>query len=170
MKIGDVDPFKLAEPLLAAFRNKQIGFVFQDHHLLPQCTVLENVLVPFLASGSAGKLEIDEATQLIERVGLSQRLLHRPAQLSGGEKQPVAIARALVRKPVLVLADEPTGNLDGTTAAEVARLLLDLQLEQKSMLVVVTHSRPMAKQMQRRSSLENGQTRGVRFEYLNRFG
>ncbi|TWU23836.1 ABC transporter ATP-binding protein [Bythopirellula polymerisocia] len=156
MKIGDVDPFKLAEPLLAAFRNKQIGFVFQDHHLLPQCTVLENVLVPFLGSGSAGKLEIDEATQLIERVGLSQRLLHRPAQLSGGEKQRVAIARALVRKPVLVLADEPTGNLDGTTAAEVARLLLDLQLEQKSMLVVVTHSRPLAEQMQRRSSLENG--------------
>ena len=156
LKIGDVDPFQLAEPQLAAFRSEQIGFVFQDHHLLPQCTVLENVLVPFLANGSAGKSEINEATQLIDRVGLSQRLLHRPAQLSGGEKQRVAIARALVRKPVLVLADEPTGNLDGTTATEIARLLLDLQQEQNSMLVVVTHSQHLAEQMQRRYELEDG--------------
>lgn len=156
LKIGEVEPFGLAEPQLAEFRSKQLGFVFQDHHLLPQCTVLENVLVPFLASGSAGPDEIDGATQLIDRVGLSQRLLHRPAQLSGGEKQRVAIARALVRQPVLVLADEPTGNLDSRTAEDISRLLLELQLEQESMLIVVTHSQQLANQMQRRLHLEGG--------------
>lgn len=154
--IGDVDPFQLAEPKLAKFRSQKIGFVFQDHHLLPQCTVLENVLVPFLANGSAGKAEIDAATALIGRVGLAERVLHRPAQLSGGERQRVAIARALVRKPALVLADEPTGNLDGHTAEEITRLLLELQAEQNSMLVVVTHSETLASQMQRRMKIADG--------------
>jgi lipoprotein-releasing system ATP-binding protein len=150
VRIDDVDPFQLSEPELARFRSRQIGFVFQDHHLLPQCTGLENVLVPFLAEGSAGKTEIEQATSLIRRVGLGERLLHRPAQLSGGERQRVAIARALVRRPTLVLADEPTGNLDGHTAEDIAKLLLELQAEQNSMLVVVTHSEQLAQQMQRR--------------------
>jgi lipoprotein-releasing system ATP-binding protein len=154
--LGDVDPFQLAEPALAAFRSRQIGFVFQDHHLLPQCTVLENVLVPFLANGSAGKSDVDQATQLLKRVGLGARLLHRPAQLSGGERQRVAIARALVRHPALLLADEPTGNLDGTTAQEIVQLLLDLQTEQNSMLVVVTHSTELAARMQRRMRITDG--------------
>ena len=154
--IDQVEPFLLPEAHLAAFRNQHIGFVFQDHHLLPQCTVLENVLVPFLATGSAGPPEVRQATQLLERVGLANRLLHRPAQLSGGERQRVAIARALVRQPSLVLADEPTGNLDGTTATEVAHLLLELQREQQSMLVVVTHSLALAKQMQRRLRIQEG--------------
>jgi lipoprotein-releasing system ATP-binding protein len=156
VRIGDVDPFQLSEPALAKFRSRRIGFVFQDHHLLPQCTVLENVLVPFLADGSAGKPEIDQATSLIGRVGLGERLLHRPAQLSGGERQRVAIARALVRHPALVLADEPTGNLDGTTAEEIAKLLLELQAEQNSMLVVVTHSESLAAQMQLRMKIADG--------------
>ncbi len=156
VRIGDVDPFQLPEPELAKFRSRQIGFVFQDHHLLPQCTVLENVLVPFLADGSAGREEIAHATALIGRVGLAERLLHRPAQLSGGERQRVAIARALVRRPALVLADEPTGNLDATTAEEIARLLLELQAEQNSMLVVVTHSEHLAAQMQRRLKIADG--------------
>ena len=156
LRIDEVDPFQLPEPELAKFRSRQIGFVFQDHHLLPQCTVLENVLVPFLADGSAGREEIDHATALIGRVGLAERLLHRPAQLSGGERQRVAIARALVRRPTLVLADEPTGNLDGTTAEEIARLLLELQAEQNSMLVVVTHSEHLAGQMQRRMKIAAG--------------
>ena len=104
--------FQLSEPELAAFRSLHIGFVFQDHHLLPQCTVLENVLVPFLADGKAGRKAVDVAKNLIERVGLIERSSHRPAQLSGGEKQRVAIARALVRQPDVLLADEPTGNLD----------------------------------------------------------
>jgi lipoprotein-releasing system ATP-binding protein len=157
VRLGDVDPFQLAEPELAAFRSRQIGFVFQDHHLLPQCTVLENVLVPFLANGSAGKADVEQATQLLKRVGLGARLLHRPAQLSGGERQRVAIARALVRHPALLLADEPTGNLDGTTAQEIAQLLLDLQAEQNSMLVVVTHSTELAARMQRRMRITDGQ-------------
>ncbi len=156
LRIGDVDPFQLGEPELAKFRSRQIGFVFQDHHILPQCTVLENVLVPFLADGSASKADVDQATKLIGRVGLGERLLHRPAQLSGGERQRVAIARALVREPALVLADEPTGNLDGTTAEEIARLLLELQAEQNSMLVVVTHSENLAGQMQRRMKIAGG--------------
>ncbi len=156
LTIGDVAPFQLAESELAKFRSRQIGFIFQDHHLLPQCTVLENVLVPFLADGSAGKEQIDAAGVLIARVGLVERLLHRPAQLSGGERQRVAIARALVRQPALVLADEPTGNLDGHTAEEITRLLLELQVEQNSMLVVVTHSERLAGQMQRRMKIANG--------------
>jgi lipoprotein-releasing system ATP-binding protein len=156
VRLAGVDPFQLAEPALAEFRSKQIGFVFQDHHLLPQCTVLENVLVPFLANGSAGKSDVDQATRLLERVGLGARLLHRPAQLSGGERQRVAIARALVRHPALLLADEPTGNLDGTTAQEIAQLLLELQAEQNSMLVVVTHSTELAERMQRRMRITEG--------------
>lgn len=154
--LSGVDPFQLAEPELALFRSRQIGFVFQDHHLLPQCTVLENVLVPFLANGSAGKADVQQATQLLERVGLGARLLHRPAQLSGGERQRVAIARALVRHPALLLADEPTGNLDGTTAQEITQLLLDLQAEQNSMLIVVTHSAELAERMQRRMRITDG--------------
>jgi lipoprotein-releasing system ATP-binding protein len=156
VRIADIDPFQLSEPELAKFRSQQIGFVFQDHHLLPQCTVLENVLVPFLADGSASRENVDQATGLIGRVGLGARLLHRPAQLSGGERQRVAIARALVRHPTLVLADEPTGNLDGSTADEIARLLLELQVEQESMLVVVTHSEHLAVQMQRRMMIADG--------------
>lgn len=156
LRLGDVEPFSLSEAELATFRSRQIGFVFQDHHLLPQCTVLENVLVPFLADGSARQAEIDEATALLRRVGLAERLLHRPAQLSGGERQRVAIARALVRRPTLLLADEPTGNLDGHTAEEVAKLLLELQAEQNSMLVVVTHSEQLAQRMQRRMRIADG--------------
>jgi lipoprotein-releasing system ATP-binding protein len=156
VRLGEVEPFRLNEVELAKFRSRNIGFVFQDHHLLPQCTVLENVLVPFLADGSARQTEIGEATALLRRVGLEERLLHRPAQLSGGERQRVAIARALVRRPTLLLADEPTGNLDGHTAEDVAKLLLELQAEQNSMLVVVTHSEQLARQMQRRMQIADG--------------
>jgi lipoprotein-releasing system ATP-binding protein len=156
VSLGDTEPFSLSEPELAKFRSRQIGFVFQDHHLLPQCTVMENVLVPFLAEGSAHRAEIDLATALLRRVGLGERLLHRPAQLSGGERQRVAIARALVRRPTLLLADEPTGDLDGHTAEDIARLLLELQVEQNSMLVVVTHSEQLAGRMQRRMRIVDG--------------
>lgn len=156
LRLGEVTPFNLPEPALAKFRSREIGFVFQDHHLLPQCTVLENVLVPFLAEGTAGSAEIEQATELLRRVGLDARMLHRPAQLSGGERQRVAIARALVRRPTLLLADEPTGNLDGRTAEEIALLLLELQLEQNSMLVVVTHSETLAARMQRRMRIAEG--------------
>ncbi len=150
------DPFALGEADLARFRNRRIGYVFQDHHLLPQCTVLQNVLVPYLADGGAGKDEIAHAESLIQRVGLSERRLHRPAELSGGERQRVAIARALVRGPALVLADEPTGNLDGATADAIVSLLLEMHADLESVLVVVTHSEDLALRMQSRRRLTDG--------------
>ncbi|MCC7474781.1 MAG: ABC transporter ATP-binding protein [Pirellulales bacterium] len=150
------NPFQLAEADLAEFRLENIGFVFQEHHLLPQCTVLENVLVPFLADGVATTDDQHRAAELLGRVGLAQRLRHRPAELSGGERQRVAIARALVREPTLILADEPTGNLDRSTAESVGRLLLELQAERNAILVVVTHSEPLAKLLSRRMELDSG--------------
>ena len=150
------NPFKLNEAELAEFRLENVGFVFQEHHLLPQCTVLENVLVPFLADGSATQDDQARATDLLGRVGLSQRLTHRPAELSGGERQRVAIARALVREPTLLLADEPTGNLDRTTAGSIAELLVELQTERNAILVVVTHSETLAGMLQRRVELDSG--------------
>lgn len=157
LTIDGVDPFQLTEPELASFRSRQIGFVFQDHHLLPQCTVMENVLIPFLADGKAGQEQVAQAESLLDRVGLAQRSLHRPAQLSGGEKQRVALARALVRHPKVLLADEPTGNLDRSTAESVASLLLELQQEFSAVLVVVTHSVELARNLQRQFVLDQGQ-------------
>jgi lipoprotein-releasing system ATP-binding protein len=155
-RLDDVAPFELSEPQLASFRSRQIGFVFQDHHLLPQCSVLENVLTPMLADGAAGPNDVNRAEELLRRVGLAERLNHRPAQLSGGERQRAAIARALLRGPSLLLADEPTGNLDRTTANAVVELLLELQAEHEAMLIVVTHSDSLAARMQQRLMLDDG--------------
>jgi lipoprotein-releasing system ATP-binding protein len=142
------DPFALGPSDLADFRNQEIGFVFQDHCLLPQCSVLENVLVPTLVAGPDGGDPVDDpaalARTLIEQVGLGDRIDHRPGELSGGEKQRVAIARALVRRPRLVLCDEPTGNLDQASASAVAALLMDLHRRQQNILIVVTHSARLA--------------------------
>jgi lipoprotein-releasing system ATP-binding protein len=156
VRLGGDDPFQLSEPRLARFRNDRIGFVFQDHHLLPQCTVLENVLLPTLAGGGATAPAFDRARMLLDRVGLTARLDHRPAELSGGERQRVAIARALIRQPMLLLADEPTGNLDRSTAATVGDLLLELQQLEQTMLVVVTHSLELAGRFQRKVELDEG--------------
>jgi lipoprotein-releasing system ATP-binding protein len=156
VRLDDQDPFALEEAALAAFRNEQIGFVFQDHHLLPQCTALENVLVPLLAQGSAGPDDVAHARSLLTRIGLADRQDHRPAELSGGEKQRVAIARALIRRPLLLLADEPTGNLDRTTAQSVADLLLELQAQERTILIVVTHSSELAQQLARQFELDDG--------------
>jgi lipoprotein-releasing system ATP-binding protein len=150
------DTAALAEPDLAALRNRRIGFVFQDHHLLPQCSVLENVLIPTIAHGPATPDIMDRARDLIARVGLAARIEHRPAELSGGERQRAALARALIHKPILVLADEPTGNLDRTNAAKIAELLLELQTQEGAMLVVVTHSAALAAQMGHRFELDDG--------------
>jgi lipoprotein-releasing system ATP-binding protein len=158
------DPSSFDEPHLAAFRNRQIGFVFQDHHLLPQCSVLENVLVPTIATGPTAAETIDRARDLLDRVGLSERLDHRPAELSGGERQRVAIARALVNRPVLLLADEPTGNLDRTTAGRIAELLLQLQEQEQMMLMVVTHSPELAGKMSHRLELDDGRLRPLNGE------
>jgi lipoprotein-releasing system ATP-binding protein len=150
------DPAQLDEPRLAAFRNQQIGFVFQDHHLLPQCSVLENVLVPTVAAGPTKPEAVRRAGMLLDRVGLKDRVDHRPAELSGGERQRVALARALINQPTLLLADEPTGNLDRTTAARIAELLLDLQKQEQMMLIVVTHSDRLAGLMSRQLELDEG--------------
>ncbi len=142
---------------LAKFRNLNIGFVFQSHHLLPHLTVLENVLVPVLAQASeVGEKVLLRATQLLQRVGLADREKHLPGRLSGGERQRVAVVRALINQPRLILADEPTGALDRVSAAEVGRLLLELNREHGITLVVATHSEELAARMDRIISMENG--------------
>jgi lipoprotein-releasing system ATP-binding protein len=153
--LGDVDPHQLAVKALAAFRNTRVGFVFQDHCLLPQCSVLENALTPTIVNGTTAD-DVKRARTLLERVGLSKRLDHRPAELSGGEKQRVAIARALVREPALVLCDEPTGNLDRETAEAVTALLLELHAQLQTILVVVTHNPDLATRCGRQFRLVDG--------------
>jgi len=154
-------PFEMDEPELARFRNHKIGLVFQDHHLLPQCSVLENTLLPTLAEGRPSAATIDRARKLLDRVGLGERIEHRPGELSGGERQRVAIVRALVNEPVLLLADEPTGNLDRTTAGTVGQILLELVREQQMMLIVVTHSLELAGLMSRRLELDDGRLQPI---------
>ncbi len=139
---GD-NPFQLDERALAAFRNRKVGFVFQDHCLLPQCSVLENVLTPTLVA-SSNNGSIERARALLDQVGLAERMDHRPAELSGGEKQRVSLARALINEPLLLLCDEPTGNLDHKSAEVVASLLLELHKRQETILIVVTHSSELA--------------------------
>ena len=136
-------PFQLSERDLARFRNRRIGFIFQDHCLLPQCSVLENVLAPTLIEKAAEDYR-RRALELLEQVGLEDRMDHRPAELSGGEKQRVAMARAMIRNPSLLLCDEPTGNLDSRSAASVADLLVEQHRRHGSILLVVTHSPTLA--------------------------
>ena len=141
--LDGVDPFTLPPTELAVFRNRRVGFVFQDHLLLPQCTVLENVLIPTLVGDSDADAPA-RARDLLERVGLADRLDHRPAELSGGERQRVALARALIRQPPLLLCDEPTGNLDRAAGDVVATMLFDLHQQQETVLMVVTHNTGLA--------------------------
>ena len=152
------DPYRLSPGELAAFRNNRIGFVFQDHCLLPQCTVLENVLIPTLVARSEGD-DTAEARRLIDQVGLGDRLDHRPAELSGGERQRAAIARALIRTPRLLLCDEPTGNLDRAAADTVASLLMNLHQKHQMILIVVTHSTQLAAHFSIRFELVDRQLR-----------
>jgi lipoprotein-releasing system ATP-binding protein len=154
--LDDIDPATLDERGLAAFRSRRIGFVFQDHYLLPQCSVLENVLVPAVPLGTVDETKMRRAEMLLERVGLSDRSTHRPAELSGGERQRAALARALINSPELLLADEPTGNLDRTTAQQVGKLLVELQETEPMMLIVVTHSERLAELMQKQRELDAG--------------
>jgi lipoprotein-releasing system ATP-binding protein len=156
VKLSGIDPFSLAEKQLAEFRNRHVGFVFQDHYLLPQLTVLENVLIPAMADGSPSQEAVQRAKYLLGRVGLAERLEHRPAELSGGERQRAGVARALLLKPQLVLADEPTGNLDRKSAAAIGELLVEMQREEQTMLLVVTHSLELAQRFERRFEIDDG--------------
>jgi lipoprotein-releasing system ATP-binding protein len=156
LRLNGTDPFSLTEPQLADFRNRHIGFVFQDHYLLPQLTVLENVLIPALADGTPPRQTVERAKELLGRVGLSERLDHRPAELSGGERQRAGVARALLLKPALVLADEPTGNLDRKSAAAIGNLLVQMQQQEQTMLLVVTHSQQLAQRFERRLEIDDG--------------
>jgi lipoprotein-releasing system ATP-binding protein len=150
------NPFTLSDKDVSAFRNQEVGFVFQDHCLLPQLTVLENVLIPTMV-GAYGGAARERAKQLLDQVGLSHRLDHRPAELSGGEKQRVAIARAMIRGPKLLLCDEPTGNLDRHTAAQVADLLVEIHRASTNILIIVTHSAELAGRFPKVFELVEGQ-------------
>jgi len=143
------DIFRFSEPQMAQFRNKKIGFVFQFHHLLPEFTALENTMMPAWIQGNKNKRIEEEAKQILKVVGLEMRIFHRPGELSGGEQQRVAMARALILSPQLVLADEPTGNLDTQTSKSVFSLLRRLQHEKGITLVMVTHNESLAKQADR---------------------
>lgn len=154
--LGGVNPFSLSAKELARFRGTRIGFVFQDHHLLPQCNALENVLVPLLASGSVKEADAQRARQLLEQVGLEGRATHLPAELSGGERQRVAVARALIHHPSLLLCDEPTGNLDTSTGSAIGQLLITLADQFNAILIAVTHSPALAEMFPRKMEMVDG--------------
>ena len=147
---------ELDENQLARFRNENIGFIFQEHHLLPQLTALENVLLPMVATGATDQKSIQRGKDLLDSVGLSDRIDHRPAAMSGGERQRVAVARALIQEPILLLADEPTGSLDQANAEKTGQLLLDLQDQHNMILICVTHSSKLASIFQNQTRLING--------------
>lgn len=156
VRLDGIDPFELPNRELAAFRNHRIGFIFQEHHLLPQLTALENVLLPVLAEEAVDQAAVERGRQLLAQVGLEARQHHRPAELSGGERQRVAVARSLIRDPLLLLADEPTGSLDESNAQSIGQLLLDVQATARAMLICVTHSAMLAGMFQRRVRLQAG--------------
>ncbi|MFH1303162.1 MAG: ABC transporter ATP-binding protein [Planctomycetota bacterium] len=158
---GDViqfgqNPFELNAKQQAEFRNQNIGFIFQDHHLMPQFSVLENVLIPTMVYQGATNDAEDRARHLLERVGLHDRMHHRPAQISGGERQRVAVCRALINNPRLLLADEPTGNLDRSNTESIGKLLLEINQEQNTVLICVTHSRELAALFPTHQGLRDG--------------
>ncbi len=150
------DLFRLSEQALAAFRNRRIGFVFQFHHLLPEFTALENVCMPTLIQNRPKEQARTEATALLTDVGLKDRLHHKPGELSGGEQQRVAVARALMQRPDLVLADEPTGNLDTHTGESLFTLMRDLNRRRGTTFVIVTHNEKLSAQADRIIHMEDG--------------
>ena len=156
LSLQDIDPSQFSNTELAHFRNQHVGFIFQEHHLLPQLSALENVLIPAVATGKIDDAMRERAEDLLGRVDLVNRRDHRPAALSGGERQRVAVARALLMQPVLLLADEPTGSLDQKNADRIGQLLLELQKVDNTILICVTHSDRLARDFDNRVTIENG--------------
>jgi lipoprotein-releasing system ATP-binding protein len=156
MMFRDIDVFAMSKDRLARFRNQSIGFVFQFHHLLPEFTAVENVMLPILIGGDRRQRAYRKAAQILDRVGLEQRREHRVTDLSGGEQQRVALARALILRPALLLADEPTGNLDKHTGSQMHQLLVELNREMQMTMVVVTHNPDLAALMARRVTIMDG--------------
>ncbi len=156
VKIDQIDITKSTELDLARFRNRQIGFIFQFHHLLPEFSAIENVMMPLLIGGELKQSAQIRALDLLKRIGLGERIEHRPGELSGGEQQRVAVARAIARSPQILLADEPTGNLDQRTGDEVCQLIRQLQLEERMSAIIVTHNERLAENCDRILRLENG--------------
>ena len=155
IQINGKDTAALSDQEAAALRNQTIGFIFQEHHLLPQCNVLENVLMPGMVKGASSEMEA-RGRELLTRIGLGERLQHRPAQLSGGQRQRVAVVRALINQPQLLLADEPTGSLDQDTALELMAMLVELQADLNFAIILVTHDESISKQMQTVKKLIKG--------------
>ena len=156
LEIDGTDVLHLGEKALAAFRNRRIGFVFQAHHLLPEFTALENVMIPALIGGESTAVARNRALELLQTVGLAERTGHKPSELSGGEQQRVAIARALVNRPAILFADEPTGNLDTHTKEEIHRLFFDLRKKMNQTIVIVTHDAGLAALCDRTCTLRDG--------------
>lgn len=154
--INDINIFTLSDKQRATFRNQHIGFIYQFHHLMMEFTALENVAMPLLIRGDNPKQAIAAATKVLTQVGLAHRIHHRPSELSGGERQRTAIARALVTKPSLILADEPTGNLDSDTAEQIYQLIRSLNQQVQTSFVVVTHDIALAMRMDRQLKLDHG--------------
>ena len=156
LSIDGTEVLRLGEKALSAFRNRRIGFVFQAHHLLPEFTALENVMIPALIGGEESKKARARALELLETVGLGNRISHKPSELSGGEQQRVSIARSLINRPAILFADEPTGNLDSRTREEVHRLFFDLRTQLSQTIVIVTHDAGLARLCDRTCTLQDG--------------
>lgn len=156
VRLNNTDVFSLSASRQAHFRNERLGFVFQQHHLMPEFSAVENVAMPLWIKGKGRKAALTEATEILERVGLAERINHKPSELSGGEAQRVAIARALVNKPSILMADEPTGNLDTVNAEAIHTLFLSLRRDLGQTIILITHNEALAARTDRTLVMRDG--------------